>query len=178
MVLLACLGHIAAVALYCDGECGRVVSDLRERGPHPRRPLEPSILSALFLGGSGRDRAVGARRDLLSRACGVHVKNIGCRRRVMHAVIRSYSGKGTKALFDLLEKNKAEVESLIRGVKGFVSYSLVRTTRGGFSVSVYQDKAGADESTRAARAWIAKNASKTGVARPTISEGTVMLQLK
>src|SRR5262252_6745837 len=95
----------------------------RERGPHPRRPLEPSILSALFLGGSGRDRAVGACRDLLSftclrrsRACGVHVKNIGCRRRVMHAVIRSYSGKGTKALFDLLEKNKAEVESLIRGV--------------------------------------------------------------
>jgi hypothetical protein len=60
---------IAAVALYCDGECGRVVSDLRERGPHPRRPLEPSILSALFLGGSGRDRAVGARRDLLSFTC-------------------------------------------------------------------------------------------------------------
>ena len=56
----------------------------------------------------------------------------------MHAVIRSYSGKGTKALFDLLEKNKGEVESLIRGIKGFVSYSLVRTTRGRFSVSVYQ----------------------------------------
>src|SRR6516164_497193 len=82
-----------------------------------------------------------------SRACGVHVKNIGWRRSVMYAVIRSYSGKGTKALFDLLEKNKGEVESLIRGVKGFVSYSLVRTTRGGFSVSVYEDKAGADEST-------------------------------
>ena len=64
------------------------------------------------------------------------------------------------------------------GVKGFVSYTLVRTTRGGFSVSVYQDKAGADESTRAAREWIAKNASKSGVARPTISAGTVMLQLK
>src|SRR6516164_4180725 len=81
------------------------------------------------------------------------VRNIGCRRSVMHAVIRNYSGKGTKALFDLLEKNKGEVESLIRGVKGFVSYSLVRTTRGGFSVSVYQDKAGADESTRVAREW-------------------------
>ena len=94
----------------------------------------------------------------------------------MHAVMRSYSGKGTKALFDLLEKNKGEVESLIRGVKGFVSYSLVRTTRGGFSV--YEDKAGADESSRAAREWIAKNASKTGVARPIILEGTVMLELK
>jgi hypothetical protein len=33
----------------------------------------------------------------------------------MHAVVRNYSGKGTKALFDLLEKNKGEVESLIRG---------------------------------------------------------------
>src|SRR5262245_51205476 len=99
--------------------------------------------------------------------CAVHVKGIGWRS-VMHAVVRNYSGKGTKALFDLLEKNKEEVESLIRVVKGFVSYSLVRTTRGGFSVSVYQDKAGADESTRVAREWIAKNASKTGVARPTI----------
>ena len=34
----------------------------------------------------------------------------------MHAVVRNYSGKGTKALFDLLEKNKGEVESLIRGI--------------------------------------------------------------
>ncbi len=137
-------------------------------------------VSALFWGiGEGRAVWSTQRENLLSFAyCGVHVKNIGCRRSVMHAVIRSYSGKGTKALFDLLEKNKGEVESLIRGVKGFVSYSLVRTTRGGFSVSVYQDKAGADESSRAAREWIAKNASKTGVARPTISEGTVMLQLK
>src|SRR5262249_24306630 len=113
-----------------------------------------------------------------SRACGVHVKNIGWRRSVVHAVFRSYSGKGTKALFDLLEKNKGEVESLIRGGKGFVSYSLVRTTRGGVSVSVYEDQAGADESSRGGREWIAKNASKTGVARPTIWEGTVMLQLK
>ena len=127
--------------------------------------------------GSWRDVEEHAKICYRSRACGVHVKNIGCRRSVMHAVMRSYSGKGTKALFDLLEKNKGEVESLIR-VKGFVSYSLVRTTRGGFSVSVYEDKAGADESSRAAREWIAKNASKTGVARPIILEGTVMLQLK
>jgi len=137
-------------------------------------------VSALFSGGIGEGRACEEHAEICyrSRACGVHVKNIGWRRSVMHAVIRSYSGKGTKALFDLLEKNKGEVESLIRGVKGFVSYSLVRTTRGGFSVSVYQDKAAADESTRAAREWIAKNASKTGVARPAISEGTVMLQWK
>ena len=96
----------------------------------------------------------------------------------MHAVIRSYSGKGTKALFDILEKNKAEVEKVIRPVKGFVSYFLVRTASGGFSVTVCQDKAGTDESIRAARDWIAKNAGKTGAAAPTVSEGTVMLHLK
>jgi hypothetical protein len=96
----------------------------------------------------------------------------------MHAVVRTYSGKGAKGLIDIIEKNTVEVERLIRSVKGFVSYSLVRTTRGGFSVSVYQDKAGTDESIRVARDWISKNASKTGAAAPTVSEGTVVFQLK
>jgi hypothetical protein len=96
----------------------------------------------------------------------------------MHAVVRTYSGKGAKELIELIEKNKPEVERLIRGVKGFVSYSLVRTADGGLSVSVYQDKAGTDESIRVARDWIAKNASATGVAAPSVAEGTVLLQLK
>ena len=96
----------------------------------------------------------------------------------MHAVIRNYSGKGAKELFDVIEKNKAEVEKVIRPVKGFVSYAIARTADGGFSVTVCQDKAGCDESVRAARDWIAKNAGNTGASAPTISEGTVMLHLK
>ncbi|MGH7247825.1 MAG: hypothetical protein ACREH9_06945, partial [Pseudomonadota bacterium] len=67
---------------------------------------------------------------------------------------------------------------LIRGVKGVVSYSLVRTAGGGFSVSVFQDKAGTDESVRIAREWIAKNAGNIGASAPTVTEGTVILQLK
>jgi hypothetical protein len=96
----------------------------------------------------------------------------------MHAVVRTYSGKGAKELLDILEKNKAEVEKLIRAVKGFVSYSLVRTADGGVSVSIFQDKAGTGESVRVAREWVAKNAGTTGAAAPTIAEGTVILQLK
>jgi hypothetical protein len=96
----------------------------------------------------------------------------------MHAVVRTYSGKGAKELLDVLEKSKADVEKLIRSVKGFVSYSLVRTAGGGFSVSVYQDKAGVDESVRLARDWISKNAGNTGAAAPTISEGATILHLK
>ena len=49
----------------------------------------------------------------------------------MHAVIRDYTGSGAQRLFDLLEKKKAEVKNVIKPVKGFVSYSLIRTARGG-----------------------------------------------
>ena len=81
----------------------------------------------------------------------------------MHAVIRQYSGNGAKELMDLLEKRKDEVKGLITGIKGFVSYTLIRTTDGGYTVSVYQDKAGADESVQKAKDWIKQNGSTTGV---------------
>jgi hypothetical protein len=60
----------------------------------------------------------------------------------MYAVMRSYSGKGAIKLFDVIEKNKAEVEKLVLPIKGFVGYTLVRTDSGGFSVTVCWDKAG------------------------------------
>jgi hypothetical protein len=95
----------------------------------------------------------------------------------MHAVVRTYSGKGANELMDVLEKNKVEVERLIRAVDGFVSFSLVRTASGGFSVSVFRDKAGTEESVRVAREWIAKNAASLGAAPPAVSEGTVILHV-
>lgn len=95
----------------------------------------------------------------------------------MHAVVRSYSGKGAKELFDVLEKRKTDVESLIRSVKGFVSYSLIRTADGGVSVTVCNDKAGTDESLQKARDWIKDNASNIGGGAPTVSEGPIILQL-
>jgi hypothetical protein len=97
---------------------------------------------------------------------------------LMHAVVRIYSGKGAKELFDLLEKRKADAEKVMRGVKGFVSYALVRTADGGYSISVCKDKAGTDESVQKARDWIRDNASNIGASAPKISEGSVILHLK
>ena len=57
----------------------------------------------------------------------------------MHTVVRTYSGKGAKELFDVLEKHKADVEKVMRSVKGFVGYTLARSAAGGFSVTVCQD---------------------------------------
>jgi restriction endonuclease Mrr len=96
----------------------------------------------------------------------------------MQAVVRTYSGKGAKALFDVLEKQKADVEKQMRSVKGFVSYTLARSGDGGFSVTVCQDKAGIDESVQRAKDWVAKNAGGTGVGAPSVSAGSVMLHLK
>jgi hypothetical protein len=96
----------------------------------------------------------------------------------MQTVIRTYSGKGAKELFDLLEKHTADLERLLRSVKGFVGYTLARSGDGGFSVTVCQDKTGVDESVAVARDWIAKNAGSTGVAAPKLSEGSVIIHLK
>jgi len=96
----------------------------------------------------------------------------------MHAVIRSYSGKGAKELFDLLEKRKAEVEGIMRGIEGFASYALVRTSEGGVSVTICRDKAGTDATRKAARDWVDKHASGLGTSPPVVAEGSVFLHAK
>jgi hypothetical protein len=94
----------------------------------------------------------------------------------MHAVLRTYSGKGAKELLDVVEKNKTDVEKVLRSVKGFVGYSLARTSDGWISMTVCQDKAGADESSAKAKDWIKQNAPKSG-ASAVITEGPVILHL-
>ncbi len=96
----------------------------------------------------------------------------------MQAVVRTYSGKGAKELFDVLEKRIVDVESILRGVNGFVTYTLARSGDGGFSVTVCKDKAGIDESIQKSRDWIAKNAGATGVGAPNVSEGEVIIHAK
>jgi len=96
----------------------------------------------------------------------------------MQAVTRKYSGKGAKELIDLLEKNAADIERLLRAVQGLVSYTLVRAGDGGFSVTVCRDQAGIDESVKVAREWIAKNAAHIGASAPEVTAGGVLLHLK
>ena len=96
----------------------------------------------------------------------------------MHAVVRTYSGAGAKQLFDVLERQKAEVEATLRKVPGLVSYTLLRSGDGGMSVTVCKDKAGADESLKVAREWIQKNASNIHANPPVVTEGSVILEIK
>jgi hypothetical protein len=95
----------------------------------------------------------------------------------MYAEIRRYSGRGVDALFDLIEERKADVESLMRTIPGFVSYSLIRTEAGGAAFTVCDSKAGADQSARIAHDWIASNAGELGTRDPEITEGRIVVHL-
>ena len=96
----------------------------------------------------------------------------------MKVVIRKYSGKGATELVNALEKHAADLQSLMRSVKGLVSYTLARSGDGGFSVTICQDQAGIDESVQKAKDWIAKNAANTGAAAPEVSVGNVIVHSK
>ena len=93
----------------------------------------------------------------------------------MHAVVRTYSGQGASELFDLLGQREEEVKALIGGVPGFVNYAAVRTGAGGVTVTVCEDKAGTDESTRRAAGFVEENLG-TRVSAPAVTEGDTVLQ--
>src|ERR1700686_4605842 len=93
----------------------------------------------------------------------------------MYAIVRSYSGPGASELLDLLGQREDEIKSLIGGVPGFVSYAAFRSGDGGMTVTVCQDKAGTDESSRRAAGWVKENIS-VPVNPPTITEGSTVLQ--
>jgi hypothetical protein len=92
----------------------------------------------------------------------------------MHVVIRSYSGQGASELFDALAQREEDVKNLITTVPGFSSYAALRSNDGGQTVTVCQDKAGTDESSRRAAEWVKENIDVT-VDPPRITEGTTVL---
>ena len=93
----------------------------------------------------------------------------------MHVVIRSYSGQGASDLFDAMEQREQEVRDLISGVPGFVSYAAFRADEGVKTVTVCEDKAGTDESSTRAAAWIGENVD-VSVDAPKIAEGETFIQ--
>jgi len=93
----------------------------------------------------------------------------------MYVVVRSYSGQGASELFDLLAQREGDVKALISGVPGFSSYAAVRSGNAGVTVTVCDDKAGTDESSRRAAEWVKDNVSTT-VDAPAITEGSTVLQ--
>jgi hypothetical protein len=93
----------------------------------------------------------------------------------MYAVVRNYAGSGASELFDALGQRHDEIRELfVNDVPGFISYAAVQTgPDSGTTVTVCQDQAGAEESSRVAAAWVAANLAASGAA-PTVSAGTAV----
>jgi hypothetical protein len=138
--------------------------DKRQEALAHRRLLAPSVLTPWSL------HANLPALDVCLDALGWRYEG----RFTMYTVVRQYSSQGASQLFDALESKKDEVERLIRGVSGVVSYTLLRTSDGGISVTVCQEKAGADESVRVAADWVRQNAP-VATSPPRISEGNTIL---
>ena len=90
----------------------------------------------------------------------------------MYAVIRQY--KGASQLFDELARRRSDVEQVLRGVRGFQAYYLVRSGDGGASITVCEDRAGTEESTRRAAEWVRQNVTGAAGNPPEVTEGEVL----
>ena len=91
----------------------------------------------------------------------------------MYATVRTYSA--SSELAGALVGKADEVKRLIGEIDGFKAYYLVRTADGAVSVSVYEDEAGVEESTKAAASFIRENLPDLGVVAPQVSAGEVVI---
>jgi hypothetical protein len=90
----------------------------------------------------------------------------------MYATVRTY---GNRDLADTLAEHEADVRQLITGINGFRAYHLLKTGDGTTTISVFEDRAGAEESNRAAAAWLADNLPDLDLAPPQITAGEVVI---
>lgn len=93
----------------------------------------------------------------------------------MHLVVRRYTG--ASALVDAMTQRQQEVRDLISTVPGFRAYYAARTGGGDAlaTVTVCDDKAGTDESTRRAREWVRANLSGASITPPEVTEGETFI---
>ncbi len=112
-----------------------------------------------------------AEKSTICKACSVYEAKGGS----MYATLRYYTGH---ALADALATRESDVRQVIAGIDGFRAYYLVRTADDStVTVSVFDDQAGAEESTRAAAAWVAENLADLNVSPPRVTGGEVVFSL-
>ena len=95
----------------------------------------------------------------------------------MHAVVRNYSGNEASQLFNELESLLSGIEEAIRSISGVVTYTLLRTSNGGTSITVCDTQAAADESVRVAAEFIGQHCS-TRANPPDVTEGATLLHIQ
>ena len=94
----------------------------------------------------------------------------------MLAVIHNYDNEAS-GIIEQLTQHADNLRELMSGIDGFVAYYLLDTgDSGDATVSVFADRSGAEESTRAAGKWLRETGlSDAGPNPPTILRGEVAI---
>jgi hypothetical protein len=92
----------------------------------------------------------------------------------MHVAVRKYANAGQLA--GAMSQREQEVRDILSGIPGFVAYYAVSTGETLVTISVYQDQAGATESTRRAAEWVRQNLPGATIGAPEVTEGETFLQ--
>jgi hypothetical protein len=79
-------------------------------------------------------------------------------------------------LNDLLAQRSQDVEQLISDVPGFVACYAIRAGDDLATVTVCEDQAGTQESSRRAAEWVRQNLTGAAMAAPEITEGEAFIQ--
>ena len=90
----------------------------------------------------------------------------------MYITVRRY--ENASALAEAMVPGKGEINDLMSGIPGFVSYYATRDGDTMTSITICSDKAGCDESTRLAGIWVKENVKSLPDA-PEVSGGPVFI---
>lgn len=93
----------------------------------------------------------------------------------MFASIRKYSG--APLLSDELVKHQAEIKTVLRPIRGLHAYYLVKTSDGVVSMTLCEDKAGAEESNRVEATWLKDKLPTFANRAPEVATGEVRILL-
>ena len=92
----------------------------------------------------------------------------------MYAVVRRYTD--ATELSDALVQHLEQIKATLSTVPGFKAYHALRTADGGLvTMTVCEDQAGTQESSRRAAEWVRNNLSGLSLAPPEITEGEAFL---
>ena len=94
----------------------------------------------------------------------------------LFASIRKYNG--APLLSDEMLKHQDGIKSVLRPIRGFHAYYLVKTSDGVVSMTVFDDKAGAEESNRVEATWLKDKLPTITTRAPDITIGEVSIQIE
>jgi hypothetical protein len=80
-------------------------------------------------------------------------------------------------MVDELVKKQDDIKNVLRPIRGFHAYYLLKTSDGAVSMTVCEDRAGAEESNRVASTWLKDKLPMFAARAPEVTTGEVQIHL-